>query len=124
MCTHENLLTRATFVRYEYVTLGETSEQLWWLSEVSGENVGGVARNPLRQVDRRIDASVETDENARRVFPNVLNRVPISLRDVPNVPFLELLDPIPAVGTEQGHTHPTLDNVLPLVSSRMPVQLA
>src|SRR5215831_17741124 len=50
--------------------------------------------------------------------------MPIALRYVPDVSFIKLLDAVPAVGTKHGYAYLAVDNVLPLVSGGMPVQLA
>src|SRR5258708_40062400 len=117
-----NLFAGSTPASDKHVMMGELPEQLRGLAEVGGQNVGGVSSNPLRQVDALIDSGVESDQNASGLVPQVFDRMPVALRDIPDVPLLQLLDPIAPVGAEQGDAHRALDDVLPFVGIWMPVQ--
>lgn len=57
----------------------EFFEQLRWLAEIGGEHIGGVARNPLRQVDALVDSGVEPDQDAHGLVADILDRMAVAL---------------------------------------------
>ena len=73
--------------------LRELLEQSDRLAEVGGQHVERVAGDPLRQVDRLVVPGVEPDQDAARRVADVLDRVPVALRDVADVALLQRLDP-------------------------------
>ena len=76
-------------VRDEHVLLRELLEQRGRLAEVRRQHVGRVAGDPLRQVDRLVDAGVESDQDAARLVADVLDRVAVALRDVADVALFQ-----------------------------------
>src|SRR5258708_29268670 len=108
-------------IRDEHVFLGELLEQRGRFAEVRGQHVERVPGNPLRQVDRLVDAGIQSDENATGLAADVLNRVPISLGNIADVPLFQFLDSIAAVRTEHRHADVPLDNVLPFVGVGVPM---
>ena len=72
----------------------ELLEQGCRLAEVGGQHVGRVAGDPLREVDRLVGAAVEPDEDAALLVADVLDRVPVPLRDVTDVALMERLGPV------------------------------
>src|SRR3981081_844418 len=117
-----NLFAGSTPASDEHVMIGELPEQLRRLAEIGGQDVGGGSPKPLRQVDGLIDSGIESDQNASCLVSHIFDRVPVALRDVPDVPLLQLLDPVAPVRAEQGDAHLALYDVLPLVGGWMPVQ--
>ena len=54
---------------------------------------------------------------------DVFDRVPVALRDVADVAFVERLGPVAAARAEQRDADLPLEDVLPFVGRRVPVQL-
>ncbi len=102
----------------------ELLEQRRRLAEVGGEHVDRVAGDPHGQVDRLVVARVEADQDAAGLVADVLDRVAVALGDVADVALVERLGPVAAVRAEQRDADLALDDVLPLVGGRVPVQLA
>jgi hypothetical protein len=86
--TAARLFVWAATARDEHVAAREFAEQVRWLRKIRGEHVGGIARNPLRQVDRLVYSRVEPDQDAGRLVADILDRVPVALRDIPDIAFL------------------------------------
>src|SRR5262249_45963949 len=118
-----DLFPGPVLARDEHVLARELLEQSWRLPKVGGQHVERVAGDPLRQVDRLVDAAVEPDEDAALLVADVLDRVPVPLRDVADVAPLQRLNPVPAVRTEHGHADVPLEAVLPPVGRRVPGEL-
>ena len=119
-----NLSAGAILAGNEHVKVGKLRKRLCRLAEVSGQHIGRVARNPLRQVYRLIGPSVEPNQDAALFVAHIFNRVSVPLRNVRNISLLQGLDAEPPVRPEQGDVHLTVDDVLPLVGIGMPMQLA
>src|SRR5271157_60706 len=71
--------SRPILGRNEHVVSWELLEQGLRLAKVCGQHVGRVPGDPLRQVDRLVDAVVEPDQDAARLVADVLERVSVSL---------------------------------------------
>src|SRR5690349_12720005 len=99
----------------EHVLVRKLLHQLRRLAEIGREHVRRIARHPLRQVDRLIGPGVEADQDAGGPVADILDRVPITLRDITDVTPLQLLDPEAAVRAEQCDAYRAVDDVLPLV---------
>src|SRR5262245_25635260 len=108
----------------EHVKVGKLRKRIWRLTEVGGQHIDRVARNPLRQVYRLIGASVEPNQDPALFIAHIFNRVSVPLRNVGNISLLQGLDAEPPVRPKQCDAHLTVDNVLPLVGIGMPMQLA
>lgn len=67
------LSAAAILVGEEHVVLRKLPEQVGRLTEIGGQHIGGVARNPLRQVDRLIDPGVEPDQDAGLCITHILD---------------------------------------------------
>src|SRR5262245_8319966 len=58
-------LFRPALSRYEHVAVAKLLHQLRRLAEICRQHVGGIARDPLRQVDAFINPAVEADQDSR-----------------------------------------------------------
>ena len=102
---------------------GNFSNRLAGLPKLVASTSGGL---PAIHCDRSIvlvDAGVEPDQDAARLVADVLDRVPVPLRDVADVALLQRLGPVTPVRAEHRHADLPFDDVLPLVGRRVPVQL-
>jgi hypothetical protein len=61
------------------------------------QDVQRISSDPLRQVDRFVDAAVKPDEDAAGLVAGILDRVPITLWDIRDVALLKVFRPEPAV---------------------------
>src|SRR5713101_7066106 len=90
----------AVLVRDEHALVRELLEQCGGLTEVRGEHAGGTAGNPVREIDRLVLPGVEADKHATPCAPDILDRVPVALRDVGDVALPQRLRPHAAVRAE------------------------
>jgi len=102
----------------------ELIEQGRRLAECGGQDVGGVAGGPLREVDCLVDAGVEADQDATAFRSHVLDGVAIALRNVADVALGQGLGSESAVRAKHRDADLALDHVMPLVGGRVPVELA
>src|SRR5439155_9304757 len=109
--------------RDENVLAREFLKQRCWLVEIRRQNIHRITCNPRREINRLVNACVKSDQHPTRFATNIFNGMPIALRNVADVAGLQLLDLEAAVRTKHCHAEIAVDDVLPFVCIRMPVQL-
>src|SRR5262249_31315188 len=73
----------------EDVFLGESLDERGGLAKIGLQHVDRIAGDPLRQVDRRVDPGVESNQDSTAAVADVLNRVSKSLRNVAGVALIQ-----------------------------------
>src|SRR5262249_41505620 len=110
-------------IRNEHILVRKLLEQLGRLAEVRRQYIGWIRGDPLRQINRRVNACVESNQHAALLVADVFDRMSVALWDIAYVSLRQGLGPVAAVGTEHRHTDFALDDILPLVGRWMPMQL-
>ncbi len=110
--------------RDENVLAREFLKQRCWLVEIRRQNIHRITCNPRREINRLVNTCVKSDQHPTGFITNIFDRMPVTLRDVADVPKMKLLDAEATMRTEHRHTEIAVDDVLPFVRVGMPVQLA
>ena len=98
--------------------------EVLWLFQICGKNIRGVRGEPCREIDRGINASVESKEHLARKVADVFDRVAVALRNVSNVARFKDLGAKAAMGPEKCHADASRNDILPFGRGWMPVQFA
>src|SRR5437667_1527142 len=109
--------------RDENVLAREFLKQRCWLVEIRRQNIQRITCNPRREINRLVNACVKSDQHPTGLVTNIFDRMPVTLRDVADVPRMKLLDAEATMRTEHRHGQIAIDDVLPLIRVGMPVQL-
>jgi len=94
------------------------------LAKICRQNINWISRDPRREIDRFVNPAIKSDQNAARLAADVFDRVTVALWYVAGVSAVKQFRPETAVRRKHCHAYVAVDNVLPFVSVRMPVQLA
>src|SRR5439155_1359353 len=110
--------------RYENVLARKLLEQGRWLAKVSRQNINRISGDPRRKINRVINSGVKTDQHPTRLAPDVFNRVPIALWNVPDIAGVQLLRSKSTMRAEHRHAEIAFDYILPFIGVRMPMKFA
>ena len=110
--------------RYENVLARELLEQGRWLAKISRQNINRISGDPRRKINRLINSGVKTDQHPARLAPDVFNRVPIALWNVPDIAGVQLLRSKSTMRAEHRHAEIAFDYILPFIGVRMPMKFA
>jgi hypothetical protein len=98
-------------------------KQLRPLPKIGSEYVSGVTCDPLGKVDALVGSGIEPNQNTTGRVAHIFYRVSVSLRNVSDISFLQGLHSETSMRAEHRDADPTVDDVLPLVSIGVPMQL-
>lgn len=84
-----------------------------------GQQIAGIAGDPLRQIDGLIVAGVKPYQDAALCRAGILNGMAVALRNEGYIALRQVFDPIAAMRAEQSDVKIAGDDVLPFIGVRV-----